>query len=119
MPIGIDEFDELDSGDDHVSNAERVIGFLVQNREHAFKATEIAAETGVSENSIHPVLNRLEDRDLVRHKEPYWAIGDLDHVREAFVFHSSVTFLDDELGPESREQWVDAASTDERADDRS
>ncbi|AQL42737.1 TrmB family transcriptional regulator [Halorientalis sp. IM1011] len=109
MPISIDEFDEFDPGDRTVTNAERVLRFLVRNREQAFKAAEVADRTGVDENSIHPVLNRLEERDLVRHKEPYWAIGDLDRVRNATVFQSTAAFLDEELGTESREEWLDAA----------
>lgn len=112
MPISIDEFDEFDPDERHVTNAERVLRFLLQNRNQAFKATEIADETGVSTNSIHPVLNRLEARDLVRHKEPYWALGDLERVRNAAVFQSTAAFLDDELGPESREEWLDAAEED-------
>ncbi|WP_336001216.1 helix-turn-helix domain-containing protein [Halorientalis halophila] len=109
MPISIDEFDEFDAADRSVTNAERALEFLVRNREQAFKAAEIADRTGVAENSIHPVLNRLEDRGLVRHKEPYWAVGDLERVRDAAMFQSAAAFLDEELGPESREEWLDAA----------
>lgn len=109
MPISIDEFDEFDPEDRRVTNAERVLRFLLQHRDQAFKAAEIADETGVAENSIHPVLSRLEDRGLVQHKEPYWAIGDLEAVRNAAVFQSTAAFLDDELGPESRDEWLDAA----------
>ena len=108
MPIGIDEFDSHDPND-RETNAERVVRFLVRNRDKAYKAAEIAEATEVSENSIHPVLNRLAERDLVRHREPYWAIGDLDAVREATTFASTAGFLDDELGPESREEWLAAA----------
>jgi len=50
----------------------------------------------------------LEDRELVRHREPYWAIGDLDTVREAREFQSAAAFLDDELGSESRTEWLEA-----------
>lgn len=106
MPISIDEFE---AADDEPTNAERVVRFLVANRDKAYRATEIAAETDVGENSIHPVLKRLRERGLVRHKEPYWAIGDEDAVRDAFVFASTASFLDEELGPESREEWLDAA----------
>ena len=105
MPISIDEFD---AADDEPTNAERVVRFLFTNRDKAYKASEIAAETGVSENSIHPVLKRLRERDLVRHKPPYWAIGDPEAVRDAFVFASTASFLDEELGPEDREEWLNA-----------
>jgi DNA-binding IclR family transcriptional regulator len=105
MPISIDEFD---AADDEPTNAERVVRFLLANRDKAYKASEIAAETDVSENSIHPVLKRLRERDLVRHKPPYWAIGDPETVRDAFVFASTASFLDEELGPEDRQEWLNA-----------
>jgi len=108
MPISIDEFESHDS-QDRKTNAERVLEFLARNEEKAYRALEIAEATGVDENSIHPVLNRLEEQDLVRHKEPYWALGDRERVREAHRYHSTVAFLDDELGPESRSAWLAAA----------
>ena len=103
MPIRIDAFEATD---DEPTNAERVVRFLLGNRDKAYRATEIADATEVDENSIHPVLNRLRDRDLVRHREPYWAIGDPDVVRDAYAFTSNASFLDDELGAESRQEWV-------------
>jgi predicted ArsR family transcriptional regulator len=111
MPISIDEFESHDP--DGETNAERVLRFLARNRDKAYKAAEIAEATGVNENSIHPVLNRLESRELVRHREPYWAVGDLDAVRHAFVFQSAAATLDDELGAESRGEWLSAAESDE------
>ncbi|MFC5134621.1 MULTISPECIES: TrmB family transcriptional regulator [Haloferacaceae] len=116
MPIGIDEFDSHDP-DERETNAERVIGFLIHNRDKAYKAVEIAEATGINENSIHPVLKRLADRDLVRHREPYWAIGDLDAVRNAMTFASTAGFLDEELGPESREEWLAAARNETGRDE--
>jgi DNA-binding IclR family transcriptional regulator len=111
MPITIDEFDEHGS-DREPTNAERVLRFLSENRENAYKASEIAESTSVNENSIHPVLNRLKARDLVRHKAPYWAIGDAEHVTGAVLLHSTASFLDEELGAESREEWLAAARED-------
>lgn len=117
MPISIDDFDQFDSNERRETNAERVLRFLVRNRDKAYKATEIVEATGVAENSVHPVLNRLEERELVRHKEPFWAIGDIERVREAFVFHSTAGFLDDELGTESREEWLAPAEAESSEDD--
>lgn len=106
MPISIDEFEESDA---EPTNAERVVRFLLENQTKAYRASEIVAETGVDENSIHPVLKRLRERGVVRHKEPYWAIGDPEAVRQSFVHSSTASFLDEKLGPESREEWLDAA----------
>ncbi|PSQ15104.1 TrmB family transcriptional regulator [Halobacteriales archaeon QS_8_69_26] len=111
MPISIDEFESHDP-DDRETNAERVVRFLARNRDKAYKAVEIAEGAGVGENSIHPVLNRLEDHGLVRHREPYWAIGDLEAVRDARMLGSTAEFLDDVLGAESREEWLRAAEDD-------
>ena len=108
MPISIDEFETHDP-ERRKTNAERVVEFLARNRDKAYRAIEIAEATGVNEHSIHPVLNRLEERGLVRHREPYWAIGDLEAVRDARLFGSTAEFLDDELGPESRGEWLTAA----------
>lgn len=107
VPISIDEFESRDP-EKQETNAERVVRFLARNQDKAYKAIEIAEATDVNENSIHPVLNRLEERGLLRHREPYWAIGDPEAVRDAMVFSSTAKFLDDVLGPESREEWLTA-----------
>ena len=112
MPISIDEF-ETHEPEEGMTNAERVLRFLARNDDRAYKAVEIAEATGVEENSIHPVLNRLKERGLVRHREPYWAVGDLDDVKDAVVFGSTVEFLDEELGTESREEWLKVAEETE------
>jgi len=113
VPISIDEFEARDPKA-RETNAERVVRFLAQNRDKAYKATEIAEATEINSNSIHPVLNRLEKRGLVRHREPYWAIGDIEAVQDAMVFSSTVEFLNETLGQESREEWLQAAADDDR-----
>lgn len=112
MPISIDEFESRDL-DARETNAERVVRFLARNSDRAYKAIEIAQATEITENSIHPVLNRLEERGMVRHREPYWAIGDREAVQDAIAFSSTAELLDDTLGSESREEWVTAAEADE------
>lgn len=113
MPINIDEFEATDPSDAPETNAERVGRFLLRHADKAFKAQEIADRTGVNSNSIHPVLRRLEERDLVRHKRPYWAVGDVDEVRAALAYHETAAFLDDQLGSESRDEWLAAAERPE------
>jgi DNA-binding transcriptional ArsR family regulator len=112
-PISIDEFESHDP-EKRRTNAERVVHFLAENRDKAYKAIEIAEATGVDESSIRPVLNRLEERGLVRHREPYWAIGDFEEVQDAMMFSSTATFLDETLGAESREEWLHATEDEER-----
>jgi Mn-dependent DtxR family transcriptional regulator len=118
VPISIDEFERFERRERRETNAERVVRFLVENSDKAYKATEIADETDVHPNSIQPVLNRLRSRGLVRHKEPYWALGEIERVRDAFAFRSAAQFLDEKLGEESRKEWIAAAATaDEEGDE--
>ena len=106
MPIDIETFTEASNGElTEVTNAEKVVRFLSQNNDKAFTPSEIADGAGVKKNSIGTVLRRLEDRDLVRHKGDYWAIGDEETVREAFRFHRVMEDLNDQFGAEDIEEW--------------
>lgn len=109
VPISINEFEAHDP-ESHQTNAEKVIKFLALNHDQAFKASEIAEATSVHTNSIHPVLNRLEERGLVRHRAPYWAIGDREAIEDAAILHETTVFLDRTLGPENEEEWLQAAN---------
>ncbi|AFZ72588.1 helix-turn-helix domain-containing protein [Natronobacterium gregoryi] len=118
MSIDIDRFDERSPEElTELSNPEQVVRFLYENRDRAWKATEIARRTEVNENSIHPVLSRLEERDLVRHKGPYWAItDDLDRLERAYDLHRITRKFDDMYGEEDRDEWIAASenATEER-----
>jgi Mn-dependent DtxR family transcriptional regulator len=111
MSIDIDRFEKGDPEElAEVSNPERVIAFLFENDDRAWKATEIARRTEVNENSIHPVLSRLEKRGLVRHKGPYWAItDDTDRLRRAYDLHRVIRLFDDLYGEEDRDEWIEAS----------
>jgi hypothetical protein len=39
-----------------------------------------ASETGVPRGSVGPTLQRLRERGLVRHREPYWAVAEDDRI---------------------------------------
>jgi transcription initiation factor IIE alpha subunit len=113
MTIDIEEFEAGDSASEE-TNAERVGRFLLRHSDKAFKANEIAEQTGVNPNSIQPVLQRLQERGLVRHKRPYWALGDVEDVRAALAYHETAEFLDEKLGSERRGDWLESADdTDE------
>lgn len=115
MSIDIDRFDESSPEElAELSNPEQVLSFLYENRDRAWKAKEIARRTAVNENSIHPVLSRLEERELVRHKGPYWAItDDTDRLRRAADTHRVTQLFDHLYGEEDRETWVDPNDRDE------
>ncbi|APE96486.1 MarR family transcriptional regulator [Halodesulfurarchaeum formicicum] len=57
-----------------------VLQFLAKNDNQAYTQTEIAETTGIDRGSVGAVLSRLDDRDLVRHKGRYWAIGTDDRL---------------------------------------
>lgn len=106
MPIDIETF-ETTPGDklDRPTNGERVLEFLIHYSAHAFTPSEIAEGAGIKQGSIGTVLKRLEDRELVRHKGPYWAAPEESVLREARRFERLLQELDDEYGPEDRAEW--------------
>ncbi|MFB6084958.1 MAG: MarR family transcriptional regulator [Halorientalis sp.] len=111
MPIDIERFDDASEADlSEPTNAERVVRFLLRNDDKAFTPSEIAEGTGVKRSSIGTVLRRLEERDLLKHKGDYWAIGDPSRVRDAFDFHRTLDDLDDRFGAEDIEAWRDHAA---------
>ncbi|SFS74124.1 MarR family transcriptional regulator [Halostagnicola kamekurae] len=111
MSIDIEDFEERTSAElEEPSNAERVLRFLYENRDKAWKASTVAERANVNENSISAVLNRLKEQDLVRHKGSYWAItDDTERLRRAHQFHRTVQRFDELYGEEDREEWVEAS----------
>lgn len=121
MPIDIDTFETADperlrAGG--MTNAERVMRFLAAFPDKAFTQREIRTETGVKKGSISVVLSRLEDRDLVRHKGEYWALGEADDVASYAGTLESTRAANDRFGEENVDEWLTHAVVDENdADD--
>lgn len=115
MAIDIEEFESADEAAlGGRTNAERVLAFLAERGNKAFRQTEIAEGADVERGSIGPVLSRLEERGLVRHKGVYWAIGDPDRLRDAGQVSSTLRLLDEKLGEEDPESWrPDGTGSDE------
>lgn len=112
MPIDIETFEsDVDEGPTH---AERIIGFLAANDDKAFERREVADETGIDVNAVSSVLSRLKERGLVRHKPPYWAIGNDDRIEAATAFSRDLNTLNERLGVEDMDDWRKAS--DERGD---
>lgn len=115
MPIDIETFTEASNDElNEVTNAEKVIRFLVRNNDKAFTPSEIAEGASVKTTSIGTVLRRLQDRELVQHKGDYWAIGDNERVRDAFQFHQTMDDLDERFGAEDVAEWRAYAAEDAR-----
>lgn len=114
MPIDIETFSEASDEElTEVTNAERVVRFLFRNDDKAFTPSEIAEGAGVKTNSISTVLRRLRERDLVKHKGDYWAIGDKETVRDAFQFHRTLDDLNERFGAEDVDEWREHAAADQ------
>ena len=114
MPIEIDAFETATEEElREPTNGERVVRFLLVHRDKAFTPVEIAERTDVKRSSIGTVLRRLEDRDLVRHKGDYWAIGEEDAVHEAAEFRRVLDDLDDRFGHEDLDEWGAHAADDD------
>lgn len=121
MPIDIDTFERETEFESERTHAERILSFLLSNDEQAFKRREIADSTGIDPNAISAVLSRLKERNLVRHKPPYWAAGDPQRIRSAADLSRSLGALDEQLGSEDMDAWreagVEARHPSERGDD--
>jgi Mn-dependent DtxR family transcriptional regulator len=110
MTIDIETFESTPADElRELSNPERVLRFLVTNDDKAFKAAEIADRTGVAKNSISTVLSRLAERDLVRHKGDYWAIGDEERLRSFGQYRRATERLNDRYGREDADEWREYA----------
>ncbi|WP_135830073.1 MarR family transcriptional regulator [Halorussus halobius] len=114
MSIDIDDFEEKSESElADLTNGERVLRFLSTNDDRAFKPAEIADRTGVNDNSIGNVLARLEDRNLVRHKGPYWAItDDTERLRSFSDYFRTTSSLTERLGEEDPDEWAAHAPDD-------
>lgn len=120
MPIDIDTFEtnpaeELGGGH---TQPEQVLSFLTSNANQAFRPVEIAEATEIPRNSINPVLRRLEERGLVRHKGEYWAItDDLDRLHALTRYELVTESQNDLYGEEDPGEWIEhMPGRDEDAD---
>lgn len=107
VPIDIERFELEDDATlrQRGTNADRVLSFLARNADRAFTPTEIAGATDVPRNSIGAVLARLRERDLVRHKGHYWAVGDDDALASYASVLSTASTMTDRFGPEDPADW--------------
>ncbi|EMA52431.1 helix-turn-helix domain-containing protein [Halococcus thailandensis] len=111
MPIGIDRFE--DGEEIRRTTSERIVRFLLAHDEQAFTRVEIAEALDVAPNTVGTNLSRLKKRDLVRHREPYWAItDDRERVASAFRVHAEDAHLDALLGEEEWGDWADHAASE-------
>jgi hypothetical protein len=107
MSIDRDTFEQSSEEElAELSTADRVLGFLAAHADRAFKAREIASQTGLEEGGVSTALTRLKDRDLVEHKGTYWAITTDDQRLTAYDGYARATALfNEQFGTEDRDDW--------------
>jgi len=99
MPISKDEFHGIDDNDPprpdlSPETTQGVIyRFLLANADRAFRQREIVEAVDVPAGSVGPSLKRLEDHDLVEHRDRFWAIADSEHAT-ASAGHQSAAAVD-------------------------
>jgi DNA-binding transcriptional ArsR family regulator len=119
MPVEFEEYRESRDENDfdwtlrEGSNAHRILSFLAAHPEQGFTPKEIHEATGVARGSVGKTLQRLEERQLVRHAEPYWAIGNDDRVGAYLGMLSSLDDIAEREGTEHYDEWREAADEEQ------
>jgi len=104
--IDIDEFEDADPGEfEERNDTERIVLFLDEHGDRAWKAATIAERLGLETDAVSAILSRLKERGLVRHKRPYWAITDDDErLQSAYRLHRQHEAADEQYGEERLEE---------------
>jgi len=89
-----------------------VLELLVTNPDTGYTRSEIVEATGISENSIGPVLSRLKKADLVENRMGYWFAGSDERVQAIHDAVLSLVASGERMEPEDFSGWRDS-STDE------
>ncbi|QKY18739.1 helix-turn-helix domain-containing protein [Halorubrum sp. CBA1229] len=111
MSIDRDTFEQTSEDElEELSVPDQVLGFLAANDDRAFKAREIASQTGLDEGAVSTALSRLKDRDLVEHKATYWAItDDTERLNGYSGYERASALFNRRLGTEDKESWREHA----------
>ena len=123
MPTTTDEFDHLPATALDLtegSNAQRVLTFLSEHPETAFRQNELIDGTDVKAGSIGPVLARLEERGLVRHKGKYWTLGDNERLASYAAMAHTFAAAEERFPNEDMKEWLEHAEdpyADEHGED--
>lgn len=104
--IDIEEFENADAGEfEERSDTERIVLFLEEHDDRAWKAATIADRLGLETDAVSAILSRLKERGLVRHKRPYWAItDDEERLRAAYRLHQHHETANEVYGEERLEE---------------
>lgn len=109
MPINVEEYEKQDENRLKLTsgtNADTIMQFLSAHPEQGFTPKEIYEATGVKRGSVGVVLRRLEKRDLVRHIDHYWTLGEDQHLATYAAMYHSMDALNDRFGEEDIDEWI-------------
>jgi predicted ArsR family transcriptional regulator len=109
--IDVEEFEDAEADDfEERTDTERIVLFLDEHDGRAWKAATIAERLGLETDAVSAILSRLKERELVRHKRPYWAItDDEERLQSAYRLHRHHETADEQYG----EEHLEALQTDE------
>jgi predicted ArsR family transcriptional regulator len=104
--IDIEDFEDADSDEfTDRTDTERIVLFLDENDDRAWKAATIAEHLHLDTDAVSAILSRLKERGLVRHKRPYWAItDDEERLQRAYRLHQHHEQADEQYGREDLEE---------------
>lgn len=113
MPIDSTEFEEMEEGSDGVpmcerADARRIIAFLLNNLDHAYRPVEIAEATEIEETRTGVILERLEEHDIVRYKGGYYTI-DPDALNRFRMMYQTMETIDKRYPREDKSEWDEHA----------
>lgn len=120
MPITVDDFDRLPEEALDLtegSNAQRVLAFLSEHPDRAFRQNELIEETDTDAGSIGPVLARLEEHDLARHKGRYWTLGEDDRLASYAAMTHTFATVGERFPDERMDEWLEHAESPYDEDD--
>lgn len=98
------------------SNAHAILQFLAEHPGTGFTPKEIADSTDMPRGSVGTTLARLEENDLVRHKEPYWSLGEDDRLGAYAAMIHGLGTAQDRFGDDDWSGW-EARAVDPRGTD--
>ena len=132
MPISKDEFRSIDEDGPSLPDLApdttqgTVYRFLLDHAGQTFGQQEIVDALDMPERSVGPTLKRLDEYDLVGHRDRFWTIADAECAVASAGLHSAPMaeerdggFSDDDV-----ERWMETAvdpieSTTDHADEGS
>jgi DNA-binding transcriptional ArsR family regulator len=122
MPVDFEQY-AADEGSAEVrltedSNAYVILRFLADHPGTGFTPKEISERADVPRGSVGTTLARLEERELVRHEEPYWTIGEDDKLAAYASMLHGIAAAESRFGDDDWGDWEETA-VDPRTDDES